>query len=367
MADALKDIYTEEFIQDFGKKVKSAYSDFPREKFEESVLLPPWEELPLRARMHRIAESLGTCLPSNYQDALNILFSIEKECTGFPYLFFPDFVAAFGQNEEHLELSMDALKRFTKLSSSEFAIRPFILLNTEFTMKYMQTWSSDTNEHVRRLSSEGCRPRLPWSMDLPMFKKDPAPILKILENLKADPSLYVRKSVANNLNDIAKDHPEIVINTVKQWIGKNPDTDWILRQGCRTLIRKANPEALTLFGYSEMIEAKPLYKSASLTVRPEVLAIGDGCELTYSIDLDQDTSARIRIEYGIDFIKSNGRPSRKLFLLTDKTVSGKVTLTGSRKHSFADLTTRSHYPGIHQIVLLINGQEAAKTTLTLNV
>ncbi|WP_246240523.1 hypothetical protein [Anaerocolumna sedimenticola] len=317
--------------------------------------------------MYRIVEVLGTCLPGDYKDALNILFSIEKECTGFPYLFFPDFVAAFGQSEEHLELSMAALKRFTKLSSSEFAIRPFILKDPEFAMKYMLKWSTDSNEHVRRLSSEGCRPRLPWSMDLPMFKEEPRPILKILENLKADSSLYVRKSVANNLNDIAKDNPEIVITTAKNWIGKDPDTDWILRQGCRTLVRKANPEALALFGYAKNVEEKPLYQTASLTVIPEKLTIGDSCELTYSMDLDLDTNARIRIEYGIDFIKSNGKPSRKLFLLTDKTVSGKVTLSGSRKHSFANLTTRRHYPGIHRIVLLINGQEAAQVSLTLKL
>ncbi len=365
MADALKDIYTLHFLQDFGYKVSTAYKDFPCEQFVSSVLMPPWGELPVRSRMNRIAKVLGGCLPNTYEDALAILYAIAGDCNGFPYLFFPDFVSAYGQNEEHWKLSMEALERFTQHSSSEFAIRPFILRDPERTMKYMLQWSLHPNEHVRRLSSEGCRPRLPWSMDLPIFKKDPTPVLKILENLKADPALYVRKSVANNLNDIAKDHPELVLKTARQWMGTSPQTEWILRQGCRTLIRKANPEALVLFGYSNDSKEKPLWKNAVLTVQPVQLTIGEKCELHYALDIDRNTKVKIRLEYGIDFMKANGKPSRKLFLLLDKTLSENAHLSGTHIHSFANLTTRRHYPGKHRIVLLINGQEAAQTTLSL--
>lgn len=231
MGDALKDIYTIVFLQDFAHKVNAAYKNFPCEQFTASVLAHPWEELPLRARMQRIAEVLGRYLPRNYEDALAVLFQIDEDCIGFPYLFIPDFVANYGLSEESWELSMKALERFTQLSSSEFAIRPFILLDPARAMNQMLQWSLRPNEHVRRLSSEGCRPRLPWSMDIPLFKKDPAPVLEVLENLKADPSLYVRKSVANNLNDIAKDNPDFVLKTVEQWISASPETDWILRQG----------------------------------------------------------------------------------------------------------------------------------------
>lgn len=365
MSEALKDIYTEEFLVNFSRIVKNVYDDFPCEYFLERVQSAPWESLALRARMNRIAEVLGVCLPKNYGESLDIFYRIDKDCTGFPYLFFPDFVSMYGLSEENWEFSMAALERFTLGSSSEFAIRPFILLNPEKAMEKMQEWSKHPNEHVRRLSSEGCRPRLPWSIDLPIYKKDPAPILALLENLKSDPSLYVRKSVANNLNDIAKDNPEMVLDIAQRWIGTSPETNWILRHGCRTLIKKANPKALTLFGYENPSKDNPLFSNAVLGVGPTQLCIGEVAQLSYSITLQIGAKSNIRLEYGIDFIKSNGKPSRKLFLLSDRAVSGELQVSGTRNHSFADLTTRRHYPGVHRIVLLVNGQEAAETTLLL--
>lgn len=365
MSDLLKDIYTIEFLNHFGDKMHNAYKDFDKKQFMDSVLAHPWDALPLKARIHRIAEILGEYLPKRFEDALHILFSINESCIGFPYLFFPDFVAIYGQHDKHFELSMNALERFTQQSSSEFAIRPFLLREPERVMEYMTKWSLHPNEHVRRFSSEGCRPRLPWGTSLPMFKKDPLPVFKILENLKKDSSLYVRKSVANNLNDITKDNPDAVLEIAQRWIGKNSNTDWILRQGCRTLIKKANPKAMELFGYTNFSAEKPLFKNSTLSVQPEKIHIGDSCELTYSLNIEWSTLAHIRLEYGIDFIKSNGKPSRKLFLLCDKTVSSDAHLNGTRIHSFANLTTRKHYPGIHQIVLLVNGQEAARTTLNI--
>ncbi|MDF2572337.1 MAG: putative alkylation repair enzyme, partial [Sporomusa sp.] len=295
MGDALKNIYTSKFLQDFGYMVSTAYRKFPCEQFVASVLAHPWDELSLRARMQRIAEVLGKYLPKHYEDALAVLFSIDEDCNGFPYLFLPDFVTTYGLSEEHWDLSMKALEHFTQHSSSEFAIRPFILKEPARAMKYMLQCSLHPNEHVRRFSSEGCRPRLPWSMDLSLFKKDPSPVLEVLENLKADSSLSVRKSVANNLNDIAKDNPELVLKTVKHWIGTSLDTDWILRQGCRTLIRKADPDALALFGYTKSTEEKPLIKNAVLTVEPNQLHIGDSCNLYYSLDIDWETQAHIRL------------------------------------------------------------------------
>lgn len=365
MSDLLKDIYTIKFFKDFGDKVHAVYKNFDTKQFMTSLLADPWDELPLKARIHRIAVILGEYLPKDFEDALNVLFLINESCIGFPYIFFPDFVETFGQQEKHFELSMNALERFTRQSSSEFAIRLFLLREPERVMEYMTRWSVHPNEHVRRFSSEGCRPRLPWGTSLPIFKKDPSPVLKILENLNNDPSLYVRKSVANNLNDIAKDNPDIVLETAKRWIGNNKDTDWIIRQGCRTLIKKANPKAMALFGYADFSSEKPLFKNALMSVEPKELHIGDSCKLDYSLNIDWTSSPHIRLEYGIDFIKSNGKPSRKLFLFSDKTVPSRTHLQGTRMHSFADLTTRKHYPGIHKIILLVNGQEAAETTLNI--
>ncbi|OKP90228.1 DNA alkylation repair protein [Paenibacillus sp. P32E] len=365
MAEPLKAMYNEEFLRGFGTKVKEVHGSFDLEGFVAAAMRGPWEALELKGRMRRITETLGTFLPRRYEDALEILFAIDEECVGFPYLFFPDFVEVYGTSDEHFELSMTALERFTPRSSAEFAVRPFLLHDPQRMMAQMLQWSKHPNEHVRRLSSEGSRPRLPWGQALPMFKRDPSPVLPVLEQLKADPSLYVRKSVANNLNDIAKDHPEVVIDTVRRWKGVSAHTDWIVRHGCRTLIRKADPEIMALFGYASQENETPLAVSAVLSVEPAELHIGDSCELAYALSIREGEAVRIRVEYGIDFVKAGGKTSRKLFLLSDKTVPGGARLTGKRTHRWADLTTRRHYAGEHTLTLLVNGREAASAVLVL--
>ena len=364
MAEPLKLVYHEAFLRGFGEKVQGVYKAFDVERFIRDVIDETWDELALKERMRKISVTLGRYLPQRYEEALQVLFAVDDEtCTGFPYLFLPDFVEVYGQAEEHWELSMQALERFTPGSSSEFAIRPFLLRDPERAMRQMAIWADHPNEHVRRLASEGSRPRLPWGVALAMFKRDPAPILPILEKLKADSSLYVRKSVANNLNDIAKDHPSIVIETARRWQGTHPDTDWIIRHACRTLIRKADPEIMQIFGYAE--DASSLTTSAELRVGPTALSIGERCELQYALRVREGEEVRVRIEYGIYFVKAKGQTSRKLFLLSDKTVPGGSVLSGRRSHNWADLTTRRHYPGEHQIVLVVNGTEVAEAAVEL--
>jgi 3-methyladenine DNA glycosylase AlkC len=316
--------------------------------------------------MGKITESLGSLLPSRYEDALAVLFAVSDDCHGFPYLIFPDFVARFGQGEKQWELSMAALEAFTRKSSSEFAVRPFILKDPERVMERMSLWARHPDEHVRRFSSEGCRPRLPWGEALPVFKKDPSPVMSVLELLKADDSLYVRKSVANNLNDISKDNPDAVLETAARWkTDANPYTDWIIRRGCRTLIRHADPRANALFGYENGENGHNPVSKANLSLSPSELKIGDRGEIAYEVVLSEGGDRHIRVEYGIDFVKANGHAARKLFLLTDRTVPGGTSLAGRRVHSWADLSVRRHYPGEHRITLLVNGQEMAAECLKL--
>lgn len=364
MATPLKDIYSEEFLWKFSEQLHRVDGTFDTAGFIAQVMDESWDELALKARMRQITQALGRYLPNSYEQALAVLFAIDEVCVGFPYLFFPDFVAVYGLTAEHWELSMMALERFTLGSSAEFAVRPFIMKDPIRMMGQMKKWASHSNEHVRRLASEGCRPRLPWGEALTIFKKDPLPVLEVLEILKADPALYVRKSVANNLNDISKDHPNLVLEIISRWKGVDTNTDWILRHGCRTLIRKADERALTLFGYGETAGGD-LVTAATLVVHPSILPIGESCELTYELVVREGGSLRLRIEYGIYFVKARGQTARKLFLLSDKTVSGGTRLRATRKHRWADLTTRRHYPGQHRIVLVVNGQEVADTLLQL--
>lgn len=367
MAEPLKAIYDGLFIEQFAALVKTAWSPFDEAAFAERVRDGNWEQLELKARIRKITEALGAALPQTYEDALVILYQIDEKCTGFPYLFFPDFIEVFGMEPEHWERSIEALERFTQRSTSEFAIRPFILLDPQRAIAKMLNWADHPNEHVRRLASEGTRPRLPWAQALPLFKRDPSPVIPILEKLKRDPSLYVRKSVANNLNDIAKDHPELVIRLAKSWIGAEEGTDWIVRHGCRTLIKQADPHVMALFGYSKHEETDegqmPLVTAASLDVSPDSVAIGGEVSLRYNVQLREGERAKLRIEYGIEFVKSGGKTSLKRFLLSDREYAGGAVAQGVRVHRFADLSTRKHYSGLHRVTLWVNGRESASAEL----
>lgn len=364
MADNLKDIYSRDFLLELASKVETVYSGFQTTDFVAAVLDDNWSALSVRGRSKAIAEKLGYFLPPNYEDALEVLFKVAEDCSGFPYLFFPDFVTVYGHENRYWDLSMLALETFTRCSSSEFAIRPFLLNDPERTMKQMTKWALHSNEHVRRLASEGCRPRLPWAEALPLFKANPEPVLSILNLLKEDRSLYVRKSVANNLNDISKDHPDMILKTARTWLGISSDADWIVRRGCRTLIKNTNPDIMTLFGY--VLDPKVI-SNAKISSSPESVSLGEQSEFTYTITLELKEETNLRIEYAIDFVKSNGQGSRKAFHISDKTVTGKTTLTGVKRYKWHDLTTRRHYAGHHHIVLLVNGIEVAKTAVTLSI
>ncbi|MFC5651371.1 DNA alkylation repair protein [Paenibacillus solisilvae] len=363
MAEPLKAMYNQSFITAFGALVQSGWAEFDAGRFVGLTLDKGWEQLELKGRMRRITESLGSTLPADYKEALGVLYAIDERCVGFPYLFFPDFVEVYGLGE--WELSMHALERFTARSSAEFAIRPFILAQTDRTMARMLEWAASDNEHVRRLATEGCRPRLPWAPALPMFKRDPSAILPILEQLKCDPSLYVRKSVANNMNDIAKDHPDIVRDLAARWTGRHEWTDWIIRRGCRSLLKAADPSVMAFFGY-EGDAAADSVEGAALVAREAEVSIGEKSELNYWISLRSEEPLRLRVELGVDYVKASGKASQKRFLLIDRTVAASQRIEGLKQLDWKDLTTRKHYPGVHQLHLLVNGQAVADTAVTLH-
>lgn len=374
MAEPLKYMYDGLFLEQFGELMKKAWPPFDTRRFIIHARREDWNGLELKSRIRRITEALGAALPEDYPEALRILCLVDEKCQGFPYLFFPDFIEVFGREERHWDCSMAALARFTQRSSSEFAVRPFIIEHPERMIPQLLEWAEHPNEHVRRLASEGSRPRLPWGQALPIFKRDPSPMIPLLGKLKADPSLYVRKSVANHLNDITKDHPELVIRLAEQWKGDNPWTDWIIRHACRTLIKQSEPKVMALFGYAgqgNVDGANRLVNEASLQLSRNEAAIGDEIELYYRIKLADDSQAaeadrlKLRIAYGVAFVKSGGKTSLKRFLLSDREYARGEIIEGARLHRFADLTTRKHYPGLHVVTLWVNGNEAARAELLL--
>ena len=217
MTSTLKDHYNQAYIDKLGKEINRHYPAFNTENFSTLIFDKQWSTKELKERMKHISTCLHGCLNLPLQGALPILKKAAPNFGGFEAMFFPDYVERYGA--KHWALSLPALAYFTQFSSSEFAVRPFILANQKKMMAQMEQWSKHENEHVRRLASEGCRPRLPWAISLPPFKQNPSTILPILENLKRDPSLYVRRSVANNLNDISKDNPQITLEFASTWWG----------------------------------------------------------------------------------------------------------------------------------------------------
>lgn len=361
MPEPLKEIYTPTFLTEFAAQVATVAPDFKQQQFVAQTLADSWVDLTLKQRTRRIATVLGEFLPQSYAEAITILERLAPECQGFAYLFFPDFVVVYGTQPQDWSRSMHALEIFTQSSSAEFAIRTFILQEPDRAMSQMQAWAQSSNAHVRRLASEGCRPRLPWGESLPIFKADPQPVLAILEQLKNDPELYVRRSVANNLNDIAKDHPALVIQTAHRWQGASPEVDWVIRHGCRTLLRKDFVSVRDLFGYAGDRQDQPLVVAATITTRSKEVAIGDRLAFEYRIRFRAEAGLLIRVEYAVDYVKANGQQSRKLFKLVEKKIDGRQGLQGERQINFKDLTTRKHYPGLHQVALIVNGQAVAKT------
>ena len=352
MAELLKNYFNPDSLRKFAEAVQSVYSPFDIEGFLKSTMDETWDDLELKARGRQITLNLGKYLPSDYRGAIGILDKVvEKEFGEMFFLVFPDFVEVYGQNEADWELSIAALEKYTQYGSSEFAVRPFIISSEERMMAQMAAWALHENEHVRRLASEGCRPALPWGIALNSFKKDPSPVLPILEQLRTDPSAYVRKSVANNLNDISKTHPDLVAKLAADWYGKNDDTDWIVKHGCRTLLKKGNREVLAIFGYHDVdsVEVSDFKLGATS------YSIGD--DLAFSFSVLAKEATKVRLEYGIDYVKANGKRNRKIFQISEGAFKKGEKKPYDKSHSLADMSTRKHYLGTHSITLIVNGAE----------
>ena len=353
MPEPLKNYINADLIAQLSKSLKKSDSKFNAAGFEKAVFDKEWKNRELKQRIRHVTNCLNEFLPYPYRKQLTILCEVASGFRGLGALIFPDFVEVYGLND--LDASLDALETLTQYSTGEFAIRPFIGKEQEKVMKRMKEWAKHPNEHVRRLSTEGCRPRLPWASPLPAFKKNPKSVLEILDLLKNDPSEYVRRSVANNLNDIAKDNPELVVKTAKRWYGKNPETNKLIKHGCRTMLKQGDPEVLAIFGFSKTSNASV----KNLKTDQNKISIGDTLGFSFEIHNESKKPQSLRVEYIVYFVKSNGSHSKKVFQHSTKDfASGKTKM--QKKHKFTDFTTRKHYPGEHHLAIAVNGVEKAK-------
>ncbi len=359
----LKEIYSEKFLQNLSKIILPLDVNFNEKNFLK--ILKDFDKQELKQRMRSISISLEKNLSGQtYQSKAIVLKHAvgdlpRDKMSSLALIVFPDFVEIFGLDD--FDFSMQLLEFLTEFGSSEFAVRQFLKLNKNRSLSFFKAWSRSKNYHVRRLSSEGLRPRLPWGEVLEFFKKDPSEILPILENLKYDESEYVRKSVANNLNDISKDHPQVVLNLMQKW-KKEKVHEGLIKHALRTLLKNGNKVALKIIGIS-CNNLSENFVIQSFSLQKEVIKISGDLRFDFVLENHLQNN-KIRLEYVVYFLKQNGAHSKKNFQIITKNFA-KGVFNFSKKHSFRDLSTRKHYAGKHLISLVVNGMEVQKLEFNL--
>lgn len=361
MSSLLKDIYSVSFLRQFSSVVKTVVPSFSEKEFQLLVMDENWSGLELKGRMKHISRCLHRFMPEDYSDAAKTIKDIIGQLrksriaeSGIEFMFFPEYIEMFGQ--DHYEASVDLIEFVTQLTSCEFAVRPFLIRYGQRMTDQMISWSVHPNHKVRRLASEGARPRLPWAMALPAFRKDPAPILPLLENLKADESEWVRRSVANNLNDISKDHPEIVMELAEKWKGTGADTDALVRHGCRGLLKRAHAGALAFYGLGTV---RGIQLSGLEVLTPKV-KVGESLSFSFTVRNENDTEHKLRLEYAIYYVKHLQKTTRKVFKISERSIGAGQSIDFVRNQSFKPITTRRYYPGMHRVAVICNGEELAE-------
>jgi 3-methyladenine DNA glycosylase AlkC len=359
MPTELKEWFNPDFYRDLAAALGEIEPSFDRKAFYAAAIVD-LEKLELKERLRRTAVTCHRHLPQDFSKALQLLFEIaplyEGEFTG---MFCPDFVGLYGL--DRVEESLEALKYFTVYSSSEFAVREFLIRDRKRTLAAMKRWSKDENHHVRRLSSEGTRPRLPWSFNLTEFIADPSLSKPILMNLRADESLYVRKSVANHLNDISKDHPEWMLDLVASWDRTDERTNWIIKRAARTLIKTGHPRAFPFLGF----EARPGVQLGPLVLSQKRLRLGSVLSFHVSIRSTKKRAQKLSVDYVVQYVKKSGKPSPKVFKLTEIDLGPGEQIELNKRQLFKDFSTRKHYAGKHVIQIMVNGKPRAESTFDL--
>jgi 3-methyladenine DNA glycosylase AlkC len=346
----LRQMFNPAYYRQVAALLSAGHRGFDRKRFL-AIATAGLADLTLIQRMRRTTDAARATLPDDFPKAVTVLTRIAPHLpSGFTGIWLPDFVGQHGH--KHFDESMEALKFLTPFSSAEFAIREFLKRDLPRTLAVMENWAQDENEHVRRLASEGSRPRLPWSFRLDALVADPGPTSVILQSLRADSSLYVRKSVANHLNDISKDHPDWMLARLKSWDLAHPHTQWIAKRAARTLIKAGYRRALSLFNFG----GKPAVKISKLTVTPTRLRLGESLQFAFTLVSTSRRSQPLAVDYLIHYVKSSGGTSAKVFKLREVTVAPGESLTLLKRQTIRDFTTRRHYPGRHRLEIQVNGR-----------
>ena len=377
MATELKHLLPMTAALQLGEGLKSAGVSLSLAAWQRA-LGADFEQLGLMDRGRRLSGVLGQFLPSDFRQAAPLLVQTMGQPMGldtrgepvapgdvvssFYHLPHSMYIAEHGL--DHLPEAMQVQHALTQRFTAEFSLRPFLQAHTQATLAYLAQWASDPSAHVRRAVSEATRPRLPWAARLPDFVRDPSPVLPLLARLRDDSSSYVRRSVANHLNDIGKDHPELLTDTARQWLDDAPvpaSRQALLRHALRTAIKRGDAQALALFGHGQA----SVLQIHSANITPSKARIGDSVTLHCTLHNPSAQAASALADWRVFYIKANGSLSPKVFKGWKLTLAPGATGTLSKRHSLRPVTTRTLYPGRHRIELQVNGEVCAQASFDL--
>ncbi len=321
-------------------------------------------KLELKARVKHVAQALALHLPQEYASAAQVLMraadswdSGDADDPLRAFAAWPLFQFIEDHGIDDFDRSMEALHRLTHLFSAEFAMRPFIERYPDRAFEQLELWAKDEDEHIRRLVSECTRSRLPWATKVQLLSDDSIPVVRLLEMLKDDPALYVRRSVANNLNDIAKDNPELVIEICQRWTqGASAQRQWIVKHATRTLVKQGHPQVWPLLGFT----AKPKLKLLPLEISQAKLTVGDSLEFQLEIQSAAKSPQKLAVDYIVHFVKSGGKQRPKVFKLKVLELAAGHSVKLKKRHSLREISTRKYYAGVHRVEIVVNGRVYAQ-------
>ncbi|NJK88499.1 MAG: DNA alkylation repair protein [Myxococcales bacterium] len=363
---AFKNWFDGKAARNLADQVQAAHPSLDRARFVR-LATRDLEALEFHGRVDQFARALADVLPKDVPAALDILSrslppplpSCDAVTDGWLQWPIGHFIAAHGL--PHFEPSMQAMVELTQRFSAEFAVRPFVEHRSKETFEHLSTLTTHPSPHVRRWCSEGTRPRLPWGKRLVALTRDPSPIWPILDALQSDPERYVQRSVANNLNDIAKDHPRAVIERCRAWLdAASSETTWIVKHALRSLVKGGDPDALSLLGFAAGISIE-----GTLDVRPKRVDLGGTVTMSAHLLSRHGAGQDLVVDYAVHFRRANGRTSPKVFKWTTLHLDAHGESSIAKRHAFRKTTVRVLYPGQHLITMLVNGKEIARATVNV--
>lgn len=370
MAAPFKDQIRRETLTPVARAIAGAGPGFDADAFLADACAP-LGELELKARVSHVADTLRQHLDPDIPTALAHLRAAMPpgmtQTQGFDNHFAWWPVLSFVERHcgEHPDVALPALQQMTTVWSAEFAVRPFLDRDLEGTLAVLRSWLEHPDPHVRRLVSEGTRPRLPWAQQVKALFADPPPTLDLLAALRKDPELYVRRSVANHVGDLAKDHPDLAVDLVAGWVAQDgtAESKWIARHGLRHLIKKGHPGALAALGYGP-----PKVGLTAFHVEPGVFTVGGHLHVTAGLTSESDEDQPLVVDLVIGFVKARGGArAPKTFKWVTPTLKAGGAWNAVKRLPLKPVSTRRYHPGTHSIALQVNGQVLAEAEFELRL